>query len=58
VETDRAPAILEAARPLEIVDHDIEDQAMERAASPTSNEPFVKQLLDATRDAARPKTRH
>lgn len=59
VETDRALAIMEQeAEPIEIVDHDLEDQAMERAASPNNNEPFVKQLLDATREAARPKTRH
>lgn len=58
VETDRALAILEEEQPIEMVDHDLHDQGMERAASSNNNEPFVKQLLDATRDAARPKTRH
>jgi hypothetical protein len=58
VETERALAILEEAQPIEIVEHDLDDQAMERAAGPKNSEPFVKQLLDATRDAARPKTRH
>ena len=58
VETDRALRILEEDEPIEIVDHDLEDQGMERAATPDNSEPFVKQLLVATRDAARPKTRH
>src|SRR5688572_21762445 len=58
VETDRALAILEESQPIEIVDHDLDDQGMERAASPNNRDPFVKQLLDATREAARPKTRH
>jgi hypothetical protein len=58
VETDRALEILEEEHPIEIVDHDIEDQVMERAATPNNSDPYVKQLLDATRDAARPKTRH
>jgi hypothetical protein len=57
-ETERALAILEEAQPIEMVDHDLDDQGMERAASPTNSEPLVKQLLDATREAARPKTRH
>jgi hypothetical protein len=58
VETDRALAIMEQAQPLEICDHDLENQGMERAATPDNSEPFVKQLLDATRDAARNRTRH
>jgi hypothetical protein len=58
-ETDRALAILEQeARPLERVDRDLDEQGMERAASPNDSEPFVKQLLEATRDASRTKTRH
>jgi hypothetical protein len=58
VETDRALAIMEEAQPIEICDHDLEDQAMERAAGPRDTEPLVKQLLDATRDSVRNKTRH
>lgn len=59
VETDRALAIMEEeAQPIEIVDHDLDEQGMERAASPKNGEPFVKQLLDATRDTSRTKTRH
>jgi hypothetical protein len=58
VETIRAMQIMEQAQPIEICDHDLHDQIMERAASGRDNDPFVKQLLDATRDAARGRTRH
>ena len=58
VETERAMAILEQAQPLEICDHDLEKQDMERAAGPDNAEPVVKQLLDATRESLRTKTRH
>jgi hypothetical protein len=58
IETDRALQIMEQAQPIEICDHDLQDQLMERAASGRDNDPFVKQLLDATRDAARGRTRH
>jgi hypothetical protein len=58
VETSRALQILEEAQPLEICDHDLQDQTMERAASPGTDEPYVKQLFDATRDATRSRTRH
>lgn len=58
VETTRALEIMEQAQPLEICDHDLDDQSMERAASGHNDDPFVKQLLDATRDAARGRTKH
>ncbi len=58
VETTRALEIMEQAQPLEICDHDLQDQSMERAASGRNSDPFVKQLLDATRDAARGRTKH
>lgn len=58
VETDRALEIMEQEQPIEIVDHDLDDQGMERAASPKNDEPYVKQLLDATRESARTRTRH
>jgi hypothetical protein len=58
VETERALEIMEEAQPIEIIDHDLDEQGMERAASPKNDEPFVKQLFDATRDAARTRTRH
>jgi hypothetical protein len=57
VETDRAMQIMEAAQPLEICDHDLDDQGMERAATPDNSEPFVKQFVDATREIARDTTR-
>jgi hypothetical protein len=57
VETTRALQILEQAQPIELCDHDLESQGMERAATPRDSEPFVKQLLDASRDATR-KTKH
>jgi hypothetical protein len=57
-ETNRALEIMEQAQPLEMCDHDINDQTLERAASSRDSEPFVKQLLDATRDAARGRTKH
>ncbi len=58
VETNRALQIMEQAQPLEICDHDLQYQAMERAASGRDTDPFIKQLLDATRDATRARTRH
>jgi hypothetical protein len=59
VETSRALEIMEQAQPLEIVDHDLEAQGMERAATPHEREPMVKQLFDASREATRiNKTRH
>ncbi len=58
IETNRALEIMEQAQPLEICDHDLRDQAMERAASGRDSDPFLKQLLDATRDAMRGRTRH
>jgi hypothetical protein len=58
VETNRALQIMEEAQPLEICDHDLQEQAMEHAASRDSHDPYVKQLFDATREAARRKTRH
>lgn len=58
IETNRALEIMEQAQPLEMCDHDIEDQTLERAAAGRDNEPFVKQLLDATRDATRIRTKH
>jgi hypothetical protein len=58
VETTRALQIMEQAQPLEICDHDLEDQTMERAATPNDSEPFVKQIYDASREATRSKTRH
>ena len=57
IETERALQIMEQAQPLEICDHDLEKQGMERAAA-RETEPFVKQLLDATREATRTRTRH
>lgn len=57
VETHRALQIMEAAQPLEICDHDLDDQGMERAATPNDREPFVKQFVDATREVARDSTR-
>jgi hypothetical protein len=58
VETTRALAIMEQAQPIEICEHDIGNQSMERAAGPRNAEPFLKQLLDATRGSSRSKTRH
>jgi hypothetical protein len=58
VETTRALQIMEEAQPIEICEHDLANQSMERAASPRNVEPFVKQLLDATRESTRSKTRH
>jgi hypothetical protein len=58
IETRRAIAIMEQAQPIEICDHDLQNQTMERAASGRDSDPFVKRLLDATRDATRRRTRH
>jgi hypothetical protein len=58
VETHRALEIMEQAQPLEIVDHDLDKQGMERAATPNDREPLVKQFYDASRDATKTKTRH
>jgi hypothetical protein len=58
VETTRALEIMEEAQPIEMCEHDLENQAMERAAGEKDTKPFVKQLLDATRESARSKTRH
>jgi hypothetical protein len=58
VETNRALEIIEQAQPLEVCDHDLDKQGMERAATPHDKEPLVKQLVDATREATRPKTKH
>jgi hypothetical protein len=58
IETNRALEIMEEAQPLEICDHDLQDQGMERAASPNNDDSFVKQLFDASRDATRTRTRH
>ena len=58
VETNRALEIMEEAQPLEICDHDLQDQALERAATRGDDEPFVKQLFDASLEAARGRTRH
>ncbi|MEP7244357.1 MAG: hypothetical protein ABI885_11840 [Gammaproteobacteria bacterium] len=44
IETRRALDILQAANPVELREHDIEKQFMERAASPESA-PVVKKLL-------------
>lgn len=57
VETSRALQIMEQAQPLEMRDHDLENQSMERAAATRDTEPFVKQLVDASREATR-KTKH
>jgi hypothetical protein len=58
VETTRALQILEQAQPLEMCDHDLDKQGMERAATPHESEPIVKQLLSGASDAARGKTKH
>ena len=58
IETNRALEILEEAQPLEICDHDLEDQAMEHAASDGDDDPYLKQLFDASREATRRRTRH
>lgn len=58
IETHRALEIMEEAQPLEICDHDLEDQALEQAASRGNEDPYFKQLLDASREMARSKTRH
>jgi hypothetical protein len=58
VETNRALQILEEAQPIEICDHDLQDQDMEYAATRRDHDPFIKQLLDASLDAARRRTRH
>ena len=58
IETNRALEILEEAQPLEICDHDLRAQGMEHAASRGDADPFLKQLFDASRDAARGRTRH
>jgi hypothetical protein len=48
VETNRALAIMEQAKPLEICDHDLDNQADE----------FFRQLFEAPREAATRRTRH
>jgi hypothetical protein len=58
VETNRAIQILEDAQPLEICDHDLQSAEREHAASRTSDERLLKQILDASADAARRQTRH
>jgi hypothetical protein len=59
VETNRALEIMEEAQPLEICDHDLQDQDMEYAASLSNDdESFIRQLLDASAEAARRRTRH
>jgi hypothetical protein len=58
VETNRALEIMEEAQPLEICDHDLLEQDMEHAASSDDDDPFVKQLFDASVEAARRRTRH
>ncbi len=58
VETNRALEIMEEAQPLEICDHDLQDQGMEHAASRRGEDPFIKQLFDASVEAARRRTRH
>ncbi len=58
IETNRALEILEEAQPLEICDHDLEDQVMEQAAADGDDDPYLKQLFDASREATRRRTRH
>lgn len=58
IETHRALQIMEEAQPLEICDHDIEDEPPERAAATDEDDWYLKQLFDASREAARRKTRH
>ena len=58
IETHRALEIMEEAQPLEICDHDLQDQALEQAASRGNEDPYFKRLLDASRELARGKTRH
>jgi len=58
IETNRALEILEEAQPLEICDHDLDDQAMEHAAYDGDDDPYLKQLFDASREASRRRTRH
>jgi hypothetical protein len=57
VEMNRALQIMEQAQPLEICDHDLEDQA-EPAASSHDEESFLRQLFAASREAATRRTRH
>ena len=47
---------VETNRALEICDHDLEDQAMEHAASRSDD--YFTRLFDMARDAARNRTRH
>ena len=49
VETNRALEIIAQAQPMEVCDHDLDKQGMERAATAHDKEPIVKQLVDATR---------
>ena len=49
---------IETSRALEICDHDLDDQTMEHAAADEDDEPYLKQLFDASREAARRRTRH
>ena len=42
VETARALEIMESAQPIEMCDHDLDKQGMERAATPDNGEPVVK----------------
>jgi len=58
IETSRALEILEEAQPLEICDHDLEDQMMEQAAADGDDDPYLEQLFDASREATRRRTRH
>lgn len=57
VETNRAIEIMEQAQPLEICDHDLQDQIMEYAAS-REHDPLMKQLFEASAEIARGRTRH
>jgi hypothetical protein len=58
IETNRALEIMEEAQPLEICDHDLTDPSMEEAAARDAYDLYLEQLFDASRDAARRRTRH
>jgi hypothetical protein len=58
IETNRALEIMEEAQPLEICDHDLEDQLLERAASPDDDDEYLQRFFDAAREANRRRTRH
>ncbi len=58
METSRALEILEEAQPLEICDHDLEDDLLESAPWSDDDDAYLEQVFEAARELARRRTRH